>query len=181
MWWAMNEITDNTIDAIFVQARMVQLPSGEQFTTDKAGKIGEIAIVRIKRVGMQYATVLKTLDTVISGAENRSKSTSTVLSGRLDDRVDLVGTSMGQEFDNCVIVEVPDGIITDFTFKDYTSTTLITTFLAGTSAVFLNGLRLKLGTDYTETPASGIVALSAAPKAGDLMVIKVRCIATFEP
>lgn len=181
MWWVMNEITDSTIDATFVQARMVQLPSGEQFTTDKTGKIGELVIVRIKRVGIQYAIVLKTLDSVITNAENRSKSTSTLLNGRTKDRVDLIGSSMGQEFDNCVIVEVPDGIITDFTFKDYTNTTLIPTFIAGTSAVYLNGLRQQLGVDYTETPAAGKICFTGAPLLGDVVVIKVRAVATFEP
>jgi hypothetical protein len=174
----MNETISSR--ATFVQARMVQLPSGEQFTTDKAGKIGEVVEVEVKRMGIQYATVLKTLDTVISGSENRAKSTSTVLSGRLDDRIDLVGAA-GQEFDNCVIVEVPDAIITNFTFKEYTNTTLLTTFIAGSSAVYLNGLRQKLGTDYTETPATGVIAFTTAPNAGDLIVIKVRCIATFTP
>jgi len=167
----MNETISSI--ATFVQARMVQLPSGEQFTTDKAGRIGEVVNVEVKKIGIQYATVLKTLDTVISSSENRSKSTSTVLSGRLDDRIDVIG-GLGQEYDNCVIVEVPDGIITDFTFKDYTNTTLITTFIAGSSAVYLNGLRQKLGTDYTETPASGKICFTTAPNAGDLIVIKVR-------
>src|SRR5574344_495216 len=111
MWWVMNEITDNTIDAIFVQSRMVQLPSGEQFTTDKTGRIGEIVSVRVKRTGIQYATVSKTLDTIISSAENRAKSNTSLLSGRLGDRVDYFEEDLGIEFDNCVIVEVPDGII----------------------------------------------------------------------
>jgi hypothetical protein len=171
MWWDMNETISSR--ATFVQARMVQLPSGEQITTDKAGRIGEMVEVEVKRTGIQYAMVLKTLDTVISSSENRSKSTSTVLSGRLDDRIDLIG-GLGQEYDNCVIVEFPDAIITNFTFKDYTNTTLLTTFIAGTSAVYLNGLRQKLGTDYTENPATGKILFSVAPNAGDLIVIKVR-------
>jgi len=177
----MNEITDSTLDATFVQARMVQLPSGEQFTTDKTGKIGEIAIVRIKRVGLQYATVLKTLDSIITNAENRAKSTSTLLSGRLDDRVNYFEESIGVEFDNCVIVEVPDGIITDFTFKEYTNTTLIPKFIAGSSAVYLNGLRQQYGVDYTETPASGRICFTNAPLVKDVVVIKVRCAVSTIP
>lgn len=175
MWWVMNEITDNTIDAIFVQSRMVQLPSGEQFTTDKTGRIGEIVSVRVKRTGIQYATVSKTLDTIISSAENRAKSNTSLLSGRLGDRVDYFEEDLGIEFDNCVIVEVPDGIITDFTFREYTNATLILKFIAGSSGVYLNGLRQQYGVDYTETPASGKICFTSAPLAGDVVVIKVRC------
>ena len=181
MWWDMNETTNEVFNATFVSARMVQMPSGEQYTTDKNGKVGEQVLVTLKGKGFQYATVLKTLDQVIVQSENRAKSLSNTQTGLLKDSLISMNTSVGLEFDNCVIVEVPDGIITDFTFKDYTNTTLITTYLAGTSAVYLNGLRLKLGTDYTETPATGIVALSTAPNVGDLMVIKVKKLATFEP
>lgn len=172
-------MNETTFEATYITNWIIETPSGEQYTTDKVGKIGEQVQVRLKTTGIQHAFVLKTLDSVIYASENRSKSLSTIQTGKINVALTDFKTTFGTEYDNCVIVEVPDGIITDFTFKEYTNTTLIPEFIAGSSGVYLNGLRQQYGVDYTETPASGKICFTRAPLAGDVVVIKVRVTATF--
>lgn len=174
-------MNETTFEATYVTNRIVESPSGEQYSADKIGKIGEMVQVRLKQKGIPSVFVMKTLDSVLTGAENRAKSLSTIQSGKISVSLDDFGSTIGVEYDNCVIVEVPNGFITDFTFKDYTNTTLITDFIAGTSGVYLNGVRQLLGTDYTEISAIGKIVFSVAPNAGDLIIIKVRKDYTFLP
>lgn len=174
----MNEI----FEATFVGSNIVRTPSGEEYATRKSGKIGEKVFVRLHGpVGMPYASVLEQPTQKITTSENRSKSLTVVKTTTLDNTIINMGNTYGVEYDNCVIVETPDGIITDYTFKDYTNTTLITDYIAGSSAVYLNGLRLLFGTDYTELHATGKIVFTTLPQTGDSVIIKVRRAVTFTP
>ena len=61
-----------------------------------------------------------------------------------------------------VVGETPSGAI-DGTNRAYTTAN---TFVAGSTAVYINGLREWLGRDYTET-SSTVITLTAAAVAGD--------------
>lgn len=73
----------------------------------------------------------------------------------------------GVNGDNAFIVgELPSGA-TDGTNKTYST---VHSFVTNTTAVYLNGLRLLRGTDYTETPPDTLT-LSSAPSTTDTLQV----------
>lgn len=69
--------------------------------------------------------------------------------------------------------EIPGGAV-DGTNRAYTTTN---TFVAASTAVYINGLREWLGRDYIET-SSTVITLSAAPVNGDTIRIDYLVLAT---
>lgn len=71
--------------------------------------------------------------------------------------------------------ETPNGVTTIFTVDN--------SYLAGTTEVSRNGLRLVLGTDYTESnPATGQITFTTAPSTGaDILVSYNRTVGSESP
>lgn len=71
-------------------------------------------------------------------------------------------------------VESPNGSRTVFTFITGSGAAR---YVSGTSEVYVNGLRLRQGADYSEQPTAGSITLFAAPSIGSTIWAYVRLLA----
>ena len=82
---------------------------------------------------------------------------------------DITTANIGRFYTSCASVETPDGMITDFTFKDPPTNTLITTVAAGSEIVYVDGTRKTRVTHYDL--AGNVVTFTAGniPAGGEVV------------
>ena len=90
-----------------------------------------------------------------------------VLTGRVNTTTTRLNVNGNNKF-NCKVVEIPDGIRTNFSFQDPASNTL-NSFLQYSSRICKNGLRQEYNVDYTEIYGSGIISFTTPPLTGDII------------
>jgi len=98
-------------------------------------------------------------------------------SDKLRARLAKVGTWTTTD---CQPSVLPNGVITTFTFLDSTST-LITSFVAYSTIITLNGLTLTRNVDYTEVPLTGEIEMIATPQTGDILRAELLTTGTPRP
>jgi hypothetical protein len=88
----------------------------------------------------------------------------------------ITAVGMGAYVRPCLMNEVPDGIIVNFTFTHPDTTTAISNCAEWSEKVYVDATLQVRGTDYNFIPASGTVAFIAGHEPAGGTVVTMECI-----
>ena len=104
--------------------------------------------------------------------DERLEDVETELPDKLESS-DVDGASIGQFITNCASVQVPDGIITDYTFTGATG------IIAGSELVTIDGVQEIRGTDYTISGDTVTFVAGHLPQVGEVVIMNCCIEATW--